>query len=234
VSTFGEMKAEVKDNLVAEGIEAPGTIRVEKLLNRAKNEIVAVMESLFENDFTTTATYTVTAGDASIALPDGYTLGSALNITDPDEETAPPAFRRIIGLTRTDLGQDEEAVIIAPHQRHDQTTYTGMEGNKPILYRQGNTLRFDSESGAGASMTLVLRYAQAVPDLTGNTDSERYDLIRVEWDDLIVTRATLHAVPAEHLAQGKYRLLYADRINQLREFGQQSIRTGPAHVRMEE
>ena len=231
MSTVGSMKEEVKANLVTEGIGAPGTERIVKLLNRAKNEIVAVMESLYENDFTTTATYTVTSGDAYITLPDGHTTAEDLNISDPTG--TPPACRRIIGLTRTDLGADDEVILIAPHERHDQTVSIGMEGNKPIMYRQGNTLRFDADGGANAGMTLLLRYAQAVPDLDGATASERFDLIREEWDDLIVTRATLHAVPAEHAARNKYRELFADRIDQLRDFGQQSIRTGPVYIRRE-
>jgi len=231
--TIGQLINEVIDNLRFEGVDKPPeTERILRALNRAKDEMVAVLESEDQNEFVTTATYSVSQGDTSITLPDGYTSAASLNITDPSG--TPPAFRRLIGLTRTDLGYDLDVPVIDIRDRHSGYSFTGNTGDAPILYRQGNTLRFDSESGAFTAMTLVLRYAAQVADLDGTDETARYDLFPQEWLDLIVNRATLMLMPASLAqARAKFAEVLRDRLAQLRVSRQRQIHDGPAFVRAE-
>jgi hypothetical protein len=227
MATLQELMSELSDNLDLEGVTRPDTDRMVRLLNRAKNEVMAQLELLGQDQFTVRKTFAVAANDASIALPDG--------------SGADPAVKRILGLTRTDGNAPVECVI---HAHWEREQYDGMEGDliaimrgraiQPTLYREGNALYFTRTGGAAEAMTLVLRYAGKPVDLTMADLSNSYSLIPDEWTDCIAIFATIVAIPAANPARGKWSEIWKKRVETMEQAGTRLVQTGPAQVKYDD
>jgi len=217
IYTLEQMRAEVQDSCEIEGGNAPSSEVTTRMLNRAKNEIVAQIEVLNQGHFTQRKTFTVAAGDASITLPDG--------------STSDLAVRRILGLTRTDLTADVEC-IIHPQWDRDKFNYADLDAisYQPRLYREGYKLYFTDRGGAAQAMTLVLRYAAAVLDLDQTDLTAKYTMIPDEWMDLITMYATLLCLPANNAGRKKYLDMYMARLETMREVVQRSTLTQPSSI----
>lgn len=194
MNTHELMRHEILDNLRLEGaMEVPSSERVTTALNRAKNQCVRELDTVFPAWFIVRKIYSVAAGDTSITLPDG---------TGGD-----PAVRRIVGLTRTSPEPTTRCVIVdqAQNEYYDFDNSSLSSPLTPTLYREQNTLYFCDTRGAQTAMTLLLRYTPYVPDLAlSSALSATYSYIPAEWCDLIVNLATANLLSAASGTRGKY------------------------------
>lgn len=212
---IGQLYEEVKDNLVLEGIDKPpNRPRLIRIINRAKDDLVALLESVDPLCFLVRKSYSVDSAAASITLPDGDTEGE-------------PRWRRILGLSRDYTSHE---AIVRIYDRRSDALRESPAGF--YMYREGNTLYFNDPGGAPGSMTLLLRYSAAVDDLDGTDTTAEYDYIPEEWLDLIVMRATMDLLPAANAGRYKWKERYVDRTAVLGRSAQLAVHDSPSRVKM--
>lgn len=178
------------------------------------NEIVRINRRLVQY----TKVYTVGAGDASIALPDG-------------SEQEYPRWRRIIEVLRTDTTAPYPLDVIEGRETKEE----------PALYQRGSlalvfenlTLRFASSTGAPAAMEITLRYLAALPEVSATALSATpFDLLAPEWVDVIVLLATAKLIPAvKGGVLARYQSLADRKLAELRAATLRQVHTGTTYVR---
>jgi hypothetical protein len=207
------MRTDVTENLTLEGLNPPANERVLRALNRAKDEIVAKLETINEHWFSQRKDYTVSSGDASITLPDG---------TGTDY-----VCRRVLSLT---VVSDDVETPVRIYDWNDPTLHQSEAGYS--LYLEGTKLYFYDAGGAPETGTLRLRYAAAVDDLTGKDNEETFSFIPAELCDLIVLTATIELLPGSAKdAHGKYEARLRERFDSALRLGQRPVSDGPAGIK---
>ena len=219
-TTIAELREEVTENLTLEGLEAPSRKRIMRALNRAKNEIVALLELIEPLRFTAQLDYDVESGDTHLDLP---------GFGDASDETK---WRRILGLAKVESGSNYEANVCI-YDRRDEGLRSAPAGF--WMYREANKLYFSDIAGASGAMTLRLRYNVLVADATEGSGVEldaTYGYIPDDWTDLLTTRATMFLMPAKHGMAAKWGALWAERKAVLTMAASRTIHTGPSYVKM--
>lgn len=203
--TYADMEKEVAQNLQLEGIHAvPSPPRINTRLNRAKNEMVAKLEAFNQNHFTARKAYTVAKGDASISFPDGSTDNR---------------FRRLLSLERTDLSGEPDDVEIIDYRHRQEAARSGWRtrtAGQIVMYIEAMSAYFIEKAGAPFAMTLLLRYANEVPDLNGQTPAAVFTGFPDEYTDLITSRATADLLPANNPGRMKWLGIVVDRLRDIR------------------
>lgn len=177
--TFEAMTQVVSENLKLEGVTGVTTPAIHRRLNRAKDEVVALIENEHAGEFLATTTVAVTLGDASFALP--------------------ADFRRLISLRRIDSDdttyQSRVRIIDA---RDIQQWHLAKE---PAVFRRRTVMAFANKDGAPDTMTVELEYERSVPDLAEATKTSAFDDIDAEFHPIITDKATLALIPGQVTSQ---------------------------------
>lgn len=217
-----QIREVVQQNLNRAGFEKTlGAAELLGIINRAKDEVVARMELWDEDLFTARQTFNVAQGDPSITLPSD--------------------FRRLITLTRTDGNRDNECTIVDMRERaervganwpYDQLAGNG-SGEYPLLYAESGKLYFAENTGAPASMTLLMRYRKRVADATEADASAGAEFEGVgEWDRAIANLATARALPRSNPEQARYMEEYANDVDLFGRAINRRMDDSPIRIRM--
>lgn len=179
--TLGEMQRRLIEELNRADVDAPAAERLVEILNTAKDRLVSELEMFASDIFVARQSYAVVAGDTSVTLPSD--------------------FRRIIGLTRTDLTTPVEVEILDTRERYlrvplQQAIYIQAQSlYAPAVYLEADKVYFVTTPPT--SLTLLLRYAKRVADLTVSDGTSSYASIPNEWHHQLVDMAAEHACPAK-------------------------------------
>lgn len=208
-TTLAQMRSEVAQNLETEQLSRiPNGDQVIRALNRAKNDIVARLEQIRPNLFVAREDTSVTSGDTSVDLPD--------------------ACRRVMGVTEVGGDGSEYRVRVYDHRDDGEKDTSDMAY---WLTLEGGTLYHSDSAGWGSAVTIRVRYATFVADLSANDTSASYSLVPDEWTDLITIQATLDLLPAGHAARAKWSERKMDRLNTLLAASDMFIDDKPLRVR---
>lgn len=222
--TIGELYEEIKDILATEGIETfPSKPTVVRTLNRAKDDVVALLESVDPLCFITQKDYTIASGQKYIDLP-GYRYED----DDHGYDSTDPNWRRIFGIAKFYADRYE-----APAQIYDRRELALRDNAAGFwMYREANRLIFNLTSGSQEAFTLRLRYAPVVPDLAGTDTAAEYEYLPGEWLDLMTMRAALDLLPAKSAGRLKWKERSDERQVMLLRTETRKINTGPMRVQM--
>ena len=215
--SVGAMRDEVTDILMGEGAsEPPSSTRIVRALNRAKNDVMARLDQLSQDDLILRVDRAVATGDMYITLPDGATAGEA-------------AMRRLLGCNVVQADATEDAIGISSWSAErvvDTGAFTFW------MYREGSRLYFYNPTGASTVMTIRLRYTPLVPDLDGTDSDAVYTNLPLDCAELLVMRAALALLPARMKdAFAKWTLLATERENIIYQSRQRQIATEPISVK---
>jgi hypothetical protein len=206
--TISEMREEVKDILAKEGLnEPPNVKRVYTALNAAKDELVARLESLDEQRFTTRAEFDVAKDNESIELPSG--------------------FRRLLGLTEVTDSNGEYAIkVLDPRSEESKSCPAGF-----WMYREGNHLWFHDPDGAARAMTIRMRYVAKVDDLDGSAAGAEYTSIPADAARVIPLMAAADLLPSDVAGQIRWRARANEKLALILGQHNSEIATRPMRIR---
>lgn len=205
--TLAQLRQIVQDHFKREtpnGVGTPSNDEVLTALNSAKDRVVELLEITNDLALMQRKDYSVTAGDASITLPDG---------------TTDPPWRRIARVTKVESGIEYDFDV------RDQRSFE-IHSCRTTMYLEGGKLYFSDVNGAPETMTLRLRYIGGVADLDGTDSAASYATLTSDWVGLIWRGALVELLPAEEKGFEKWSADYAQRAASL-----QLSRTRPIHKR---
>jgi len=222
--TLGELYEEVKDILATEGIQNfPSKAVVVRTLNRAKDDLVALLESIDPLRFVTRKDYTIASGQEYVDLP-----GHRYEDDDHGYDPTDPNWRRVLGIAKLYTGSHE-----VPGQVYDRRDLSLRDSAPGFwMYREADRLIFNLIAGSQEAFTLRVRYAPVVPSLTGTDTTVEYEYLPSEWLDVMTIRVALDLLPGKSTGRAKWKERWDERQAALLRTESQKVHTGPMRVKM--
>lgn len=218
--TIKEINDTVLATLATDGIDHAGR-DVDVMLhaiNAAAREVGQEVLRLNKPTLVYTKVYTVAAGDASIALPDG-------------SEGSYPRWRRIIEVKRTDQGEPWPLEVRDPRVGSDEPAICAR--GSWVLVPEGLTLRFAATGGCPEACTITLRYLAALPQATrADMDTALFGGLPHEWVDALIDLATARLVPTKDSGvRDRYERRARHTLATLATTDNRPVHTGTAYIR---
>ena len=218
--TVTELSNRVQTNLATEDVENAGRDigDICEKLNEAAREVALEVLRLNQATLLFSRDYTVNAGDADIALPDG-------------SETQYPRWRRIVGVWRIDGPEPIRLTVIDERESEEQPCVVARDSYR--LIRENLKLRFAASGGAPAAMTIRLKYIAGPAECArGAMNAKPFELLPAEWIDAIVDLATAKLIPAAKMMTAqRYEASARRRLETLRKTDSRPVHTGTRYVR---